>query len=191
MEILRLDRFVEELRCEAGRRADRPLRKVAAAAIVANPFAGLPYVEDLSPLIEGSVAVGRELASAALALMGEDQVESYGKGAVIGIAGEQEHGVAMLTTVYGDVLREVIGGGSAWISSATKIGGPGTTIDVPLAYRNALFVRSHYDAMTVTLHGAPRPDQIAVLCCFANRGRLNHRVGGLDAADATGLDGLR
>ena len=37
----------------------------------------------------------------------------YGKAALIGTAGEQEHGVACLTTVYGNVLRDAVGGGKA------------------------------------------------------------------------------
>lgn len=191
MQILKMLSFVDEARSEAGRLADIPLRKVAVAGIVSNPFAGKPYVEDLTPLIEASVDVGREIAQYGVELMRGLPVESYGKGAVVGVAGEQEHGVAMLTTVYGNILRDVVGGGVAWISSATKVGGMGTTIDIPLAYKDALFVRSHYDAMAITLHSAPRPDEMAIICCFANRGRLNDRVGGITTAQATGEDGLR
>jgi hypothetical protein len=191
MQILKLLSFVEEARSEGGRTAETPLRKVAVAGIVANPFAGQPYVDDLSPLIESSIAVGREIAEYGVGLMGGLPIESYGKGAIVGVAGEQEHGVAMLTTVYGNVLREAVGGGVAWISSATKVGCLGTSIDIPLAYKDALFVRSHYDAMSVTLHSAPRPDEMAIICCFANRGRLNDRVGGITTEEATGKDGLR
>lgn len=191
MQILRMLSFIDEARSEAGRAAESPLRKVAAVGVVANPFAGKPYAEDLGELIEHSVPIGREIAACAVKLMGELPIESYGKGAVIGVAGEQEHGVAMLTTVYGNVLREAVGGGSAWISSATKLGGLGTSIDIPLAYKDALFVRSHYDAMAITLHSAPRPDEMAIICCLASRGRLNHRVGGISAAEAVGEDGLR
>jgi hypothetical protein len=191
MNIIRLLSFIDEVRIEAGRTEQPPLRKVAVAAVVKNPFAGKPYQADLSELIEASTAVGRAIAERGVELMGPYPVESYGKGAVIGLAGEQEHGVAMLTTVYGDVLRQAVGGGSAWISSVTKMGGPGVSIDIPLAYKNALFVRAHYDAMSVSLHTAPLPDEIAVLCCFANRGRFNHRVGGLTKDEAVGQDGLR
>lgn len=191
MDVVRILSFIDEARFEAGRRADVPLRKVAVAAVVNNPFAGRPYQEDLSDLIAASTAVGAEIAAIGVSLMGGLPVESYGKGAVVGVAGEQEHGVAMLTTVYGDVLRQAVGGGTAWISSATKVGGMGSAIDIPLAYKDALFVRSHYDAMTVTLHSAPRPDEMAIICCFASRGRLNHRVGGISRDQAEGRDGLR
>jgi hypothetical protein len=117
-------------------------------------------------------------------------VESYGKGAVIGLAGEQEHGVALLTTVFGNVVRDAAGGGKAWISSMTKRASPGSAIDVPLAHKDALYVRSHYDGITVTLPDAPLPDEIAVICAYANRERLNARVGGLSKDKIKGLDGL-
>ncbi|MEX0757949.1 MAG: amino acid synthesis family protein, partial [Tistlia sp.] len=104
--------------------------------------------------------------------------------------GEQEHGVALLTTVFGNVLREAAGGGKAWISSMTKRAAPGTTIDVPLAHKDALYVRSHYDGMTLTLHDAPLPDEIAVICAYASSGRPNARVGGLAAGAIEGRDGL-
>lgn len=95
-----------------------------------------------------------------------------------------------VATPYGNVLRDAAGGGAAWISSATKRAQPGASIDIPLAYKDALYVRSHYDAMSITLHDAPLADEIAVVCCFANRGRPHHRVGGLTVHDAVGQDGL-
>ena len=117
--------------------------------------------------------------------------ESYGKAALVGSAGEQEHGVACLTTVYGNVLRDAVGGGKAWISSITKRVHPGETVDIPLAHKEALFVRSHYDGMTIMVPDAPLSDEICIICCFANRGRLNHRVGGPSKNEIIGEDGLR
>ncbi|MXX41608.1 MAG: amino acid synthesis family protein, partial [Acidimicrobiales bacterium] len=146
--------------------------------------------QDLSPYYEASVELGEEIAALAVDQMQPYTVMSYGKAAIVGLDGEQEHGVALLTTPYGNVLREAAGGGSAWISSATKRAQPGASIDIPLAYKDALYVRSHYDAMSITLHDVPLPDEIAVICCFANRGRPHHRVGGLSIDDAVGEDGL-
>ncbi len=190
MDIRRLNTFVEEVFSEGGRKAETPLRKVAVVAVVENRHAG-QWVEDLSDYMEESGELGRRIAKMAAAAMEPFPVESYGKAAIIGVNGEQEHGVALLTTVYGNVLRDAVGGGAAWISSATKRAQPGATLDIPLAHKDALFVRSHYDAMTVTLHDAPLPNEIAVICCFANRGRLNHRVGGLSVSEIEGKDGLR
>src|SRR6266581_1499753 len=86
------------------------------------------------------------------------------KVAVIGINGEQEHGVAMLTTVFGNVMREAAGGGKAWISSLTKRAAPGASIDIPFAHKDALYVRAHYDGITVMLPDAPLPDEPAIIC---------------------------
>ena len=87
--------------------------------------------------------------------------------------------VECLTTVFGNVMREAAGGGKAWISSMTKRAGPGAGIDIPLAHKDALYVRSHYDGISLTLPDAPLPDEIAIICAYANRERLNSRVGGL------------
>jgi hypothetical protein len=189
MEIRKILSFVEESRREAGIEAAAPLRKVAVVAVVANPFAGA-YAPDLSPLVDASGELGRMIAGRAVELLHPYAAESYGKGAVVGLDGEQEHGVAMLTTIFGNVMREAVGGGKAWISSLTKRAGPGATIDIPLAHKDALYVRSHYDGMSLTLHDAPLANEIAVICCLANRGRLNERVGGLSKDRIQGRDGL-
>jgi hypothetical protein len=189
LQIRKMLAFVDEARSEAGRTSDIPLRKVAAVAVVTNPFAGR-HVDDLSDLIEASAAIGSEVGAKAVQLLHPFFAESYGKGAVIGMAGEQEHGVALLTTVFGNVLRDTVGGGKAWISSLTKRGVPGSTIDIPLAHKDALYVRSHYDGITLTLADAPLPDEIAVICALANRERLNARVGGLSKSKIKGDDGL-
>jgi hypothetical protein len=181
--------FIDEVGVEAGQTIDPPLRKVAAVAIIDNPFAGR-FERDLRPLIDASAAIGRRICDIAVALLAPHKPESYGKAALIGMNGEQEHGVALLTTVFGNVMRDAAGGGKAWISSFTKRAAPGATIDVPLAHKDALYVRSHYDGITLTLHDAPLPNEIAVICAFASRGRPNHRVGGLAAAEIKGADGL-
>lgn len=189
MDIRKILSFVEEVRSEAGKAGDPPLRKVAVAAIIANPFAGR-YVEDLDPLTKRSEAIGREICGQAMSLLGPFKPESYGKAAIIGLAGEQQHGSAMLTTVFGNVMREAAGGGKAWISSLTKRAAPGSAIDIPLAHKDALYVRSHYDGITILLPDAPLPNELAIICAYANRGQLNHRIGGLAAKDIKGKDGL-
>lgn len=189
MRIKRTLTFVDEVEIEAGQPATPPLRKVAAVAVIDNPFAGR-FERELGPLTEASADIGRRICQLAAALLAPHKPESYGKAAVIGMNGEQEHGVAMLTTVFGNVMRDAAGGGKAWISSFTKRAAPGATIDIPLAHKDALYVRSHYDGMTITLPDAPRADELAIICVFANRGRPNHRVGGLAARDIKGIDGL-
>jgi len=170
--------IIDQRQEEAGRPAAQPLRRLAAVAVVGNPYAGR-FVEDLTPMIEASVALGAAMAKLALASFGPHEVQSYGKGGVVGVNGEQEHANALLTTVFANPIRDAIGGGDAWISSFTKIGGPGTLIDVPMNHKDDVYVRSHYDGMSLMLPDAPMPDEIALIFCIANRGRLNARVGGL------------
>lgn len=189
MRIRKIITLIDEARNEAGHIGEPLLRKVATAAVVGNPFAGR-YQADLSSLVTASEALGREMSEIAVKAMGGLPVQSYGKAAIIGLSGEQEHGVALLTTVFGNVIRDAVGGGIAWISSFTKRAAPGSTIDIPLAHKDALYVRSHYDGISIMLPDAPLPDEIAIICAYANRGRLNARVGGLTAGEIKGKDGL-
>jgi hypothetical protein len=175
---------VEETRLVAGR-ADggAPLRKVAVCAIVTNPFAGLGYVDDLSPIVEASGEIGTWLGTEAARLLGAP-VESYGKGGLAGTEGEQEHVNAALTSVFGNAFREAIGGGTAWITSATKVAAPGAVIDVPLAFKDEIWVRSHYDALEVRVPDAPLAGELVVIAAVANRGRVSARVGGMTVEQA-------
>lgn len=181
---------IDEKTIEEGRRGDPPLRKVGVVAVIENPYQG-KYVEDLSAMIEQSGDIGRFVSAKAAEAMKPYDIESYGKGAIVGLAGAQEHGNALITTVFAEPLRQASGSGKAWISSFTKVAAPGTSIDIPLAHKDALFVRSHYDGMTLNLADAPMPDEIAVIVCVANRGRIAARVGGLTADKISAYDGLR
>ena len=191
LDVRRILSFCDHKEVEAGKRHAEPLMRVTAVAVVANPYAGR-YVEDLSEAIAASEAIGKLLADTAVAAMGRYKPVSYGKGGIVCLGGELEHANAMLTTTFATPLREAMGGAQAWIPSFTKLAAPGATIDVPLAHKDALYVRSHYDGVTVTMPPeAPAADEIALIVCLANRGRLNARVGGLAARDVVGKDGLR
>ncbi|MBN9407751.1 MAG: amino acid synthesis family protein [Burkholderiaceae bacterium] len=172
-----------------GHEATPPLVKAAVVVVVDNPFAGR-YVEDLSPYVKDSVRIGELMGRMAVEAMAGREVQSYGKGAIVGINGEQEHAAALLTSDFAAPIRRAIGGGKAWVSSYVKVAPPGTLIDVPMNHTNAIYVRSHYDGVTLTLHESPAPDEIALIFCLASRGRLNARVGGLRAEDVKGEDGL-
>ena len=165
------------------------LRKVAVVAIIDNPYAGR-YVEDLKPLIDISPSIGRKMGEMLVQALHPYKAQSYGKAGVVGLHGEQEHAAALLTTAFAEPIREAIGGGKAWISSMVKVAAPGTPIDVPMAHKDALYVRSHYDGMTLAIPEGPMPGEIALIFCAATRGRLNARVGGLQAAMVEGTDGL-
>ena len=183
LTIRRLCVVRDETNEEAGQRASDPLCKVGVVAVVGNPYAGR-YVSDLQPLIDCSADLGRIMARHLVDALGSIRAWSYGKAAIAGTAGEQEHANALITTVFANPIRAAIGGGKAWISSITKVSAMGTLVDVPLNHKDEIYVRSHYDAMTIGLGGFPRPDEIAVIFCVANRGRLNARVGGLSHEDA-------
>lgn len=180
---------VEEIVHAGGEPLTEPLRRAAVAVVIENPYAGV-WQEDLGPLTAPSAALGTELGERAVALLAGRPVESYGKGGIAGVDGEQEHVVACITTVFGDAFRDAVGGGAAWISSATKTGGPGVGLDIPLAYKDALYVRSHYDAVTITLPDAPKPGELVIAVAVATGGRPHARVGGLTLDEAIG-DGVR
>lgn len=183
---------ITEERIAEGRTADVPLRKVALGVIIANPFVSgpdQPYVEDLSAAVEWSVGLGTMLGEMAVEALGEP-VMSYGKGGIAGVNGAQEHVISFITTPFGNALRDAVGGGAAWISSASIVGAPGTPLTIPLAHKDALYVRDHYDAVTLYPGDGPRPNEVLVAVAVANRGRLNARLGGLAAADIEGTDGL-
>ncbi|MFF5979467.1 amino acid synthesis family protein [Streptomyces olindensis] len=176
---------IEETRLVAGRTDDQgPLRKVAVCAVVKNPYAGRGYVADLSEIVEASKEIGTWLGEEAVRLLGGTP-QSYGKGGVVGTDGEQEHINAAVTSTFGNALRDAIGGGKAWITSVTKAAASDVTIDIPLAFKDEIWVRSHYDAITVHIPDAPHPDELVVIAAVANRGRINARVGGMTVAEAT------
>lgn len=172
---------VQEIRHDGGT-PGVPLIKAAAGVIIRNPFAGA-FTADLSPLTAPSAAIGHALGKRAVDLLGGRPVESYGKGGIAGIGGEQEHVVACVTTTFGNPLREEVGGGAAWISSATKVACAGTAIDIPLAHKDELYIRSHYDAITFCVPDGPRPDEILICVAAATGPRVHHRVGGMTVAD--------
>ncbi len=185
----------DETYIEMGNELGRPVRKSAAAAVIKNPFAGR-YVEDLSVLIEAGDFLGGYLAKKAREALGitPDAVENYGKAAIIGTAGELEHGHAILHPKFGRGFREECGGADvckAIIPSSAKMGHPGTPIDVPLHYKRAAFVRSHYDAIEVRVPDAPLPDEIVVIAALSDSGRPLPRIGGLRKEEVKGEDGLR
>jgi hypothetical protein len=190
LDIRRFYMISEETLIEGGRSLELPLRRVAVAAVIVNPLAGA-YGEDLEPLIDFGETLGRELTRRALMLLGGVPAESFGKAAIVGMDGELEHAAALLHPKFGAPMREAIGGGKALIPSAKKMGGPGTAIDVPLHYKDAMMVRSHFDAFEVRVPAAPRDDEIVVVAALTSGGRPWPRVGGLRREDVVGADGLR
>ena len=180
----------DTLATESGAPADgEQLRKIVVAACLHNPYAGR-YVQDLGARIDASPALGQEFGRRIQAAAAGQRIESYGKACLVGTDGDYEHGNALLTNPAANPVRDAVGGGKSWVPSTGKRGGPGTVLDVPLAHKDALYVRSHYDTVSVMFNDAPGRDEVLVVWAFATRGRLNARLGGLKASDVKGLDGL-
>ena len=169
--------FIEErVLGEAGRTAAKPIVRVAGVAIIANPFAGRGYVEDLSPLYDVGARLGEEIMPEVARRLSGPAV-SYGKAAIVGVHGDFEHGGALIHPKLGKPMRAAIGGGEAIISSNVKVAPAGTAIDVPLAHKDNIWSFDHFDTMTVMVGDAPRPDEIAVIMIAADGGRANPRLG--------------
>ena len=192
MEVRKYVTIIEETLMEGGKGVEFPTRKAAAIAVIKNPFAGR-YVEKLDSLIDIGEALGGILGKKAVEALkiAPEKAESYGKAAIVGVDGELEHAAAILHPKLGTPLRDAVGGGKAIIPSAKKMGGPGTEIDVPLHYKDAAFVRSHFDAMSVRVQDAPRSDEIVVAIVVTDSGRPHPRIGGLKKEEAKKEDGLR
>lgn len=184
--------IVEETHAEGGRPITPATRKAAAIAVVSNPYAGR-FEPDLEVLIDLGERLGWTLGNRAVAALGIEpsQVQSYGKAAIVGEDGELEHAAAILHPKLGAPFRRAVEHGAALIPSAKKRGGMGSAIDVPLNHKDAAFVRSHFDAMEVRVPDAPRRDEIVVVVVVTDSGRPVPRIGGLEAKDAIGKDGLR
>ncbi len=191
-QIRKIYMVLEETHSDGTVRLDKPARKSAAAAVFNNPYAGT-FQEDLRLLYEWSEQLGEMLTQKAVAALGlkPDKVHSYGKGAMVGSKGELEHCAALMHPALGKPMRDNVGGGKALIPSAKKLGFPGAALDVPLHFKDAAFVRSHFDAMEIRLPDAPRDDELVLIVVVTDSGRPAARVGGLKLEEVKGEDGLR
>jgi Amino acid synthesis len=191
-EIRKIAVFVEEVRREMDRPATPPTRKACAVAVIRNPFAGR-YVEDLADLVDIGAELGGLLGRRCVQALDirPGEAESYGKAAMVGENGELEHAAAILHPSLGKPLREAVEKGAALVPSSKKRGGPGQVLDIPLGHKDAAYVRSHFDGMEIFLNDSPRADEIMVAVAVTDSGRPLPRVGGLQASEIEGKDGLR
>ena len=191
VEIRKMVSVVEEVHHEGGPPAATPQRRAAVLAVVRNPFAGR-YEEDIAGFMDDLKPLGLAMAGRLIAALGGDRaaVQGFGKGAIVGEAGELEHG-ALWHVPGGYAMRELLGGARAIVPSAKKVGTQGTRLDVPVTHINASYVRSHFDAMEVGLADAPRADEMVLALVMTTGARVHARVGGLAASEVEGEDGLR
>jgi len=183
--------LVEDIFHEGGPVAEKPYRRGAALAVIHNPFAG-KYVDDIVGFSDDLKPLGVAMAKALIAALGGDTraIEGYGKGAIVGEAGEIEHG-ALWHVPGGYAMREALGGALAIVPSTKKVAGPGARLDVPVTHIDASYVRSHFDAIEVGIADAPRRDEIVLALVMTTGPRVHDRVGGLKASEISARDGLR
>lgn len=181
---------VEEIFHEGGPVPEKTLRRAAALAIIENPFAGR-YDPDIQWFMEDLKPLGLQMATQLVKLLGgADQIEGYGKGAMVGEAGELEHG-ALWHAPGGYAMRELLNDSNAIVPSSKKVAGVGGRLDVPITHINASYVRSHFDSMEVGLNDAPKANEMALVLVMSTGARIHDRAGGLAAKDIKGEDGLR
>jgi hypothetical protein len=183
--------IVEDVFHEGGPVARTPYRRAAILSVIKNPFAGR-FVEEIVGFSDDLKPLGLEMAKALIAALGGDPklIEGYGKGAIVGEAGEVEHG-ALWHAPGGYAMREALGGAKAIVPSAKKVAGPGARLDVPITHIDASYVRSHFDAIEVGIADAPRADEMLLVLAMTTGSRVHNRAGGLKASEIKGLDGLR
>ena len=168
--------FIREvIRADGAGMSCDPITRVAVLAVVTNPFAGR-HGADLSPLFDLGGALGAELMAEAVAQLPGDPV-SYGKAAIVGVAGEMEHGGAMIHPRLGKPMRAAVGGGKALIPSNAKVAPLGAQIDLPLGHKDEAWSFAHFDTMTVGVADAPRPDEIVLVMGVSDGPRVHPRVG--------------
>jgi Amino acid synthesis len=206
IELRRVLTHVEDIFHEFGPPPVKPLRRGAAIALIRNPFAGR-FEPDIAPFMDDLRPLGVELAIRLISVLGVTaaEVQGYGKAAIVGAAGELEHG-ALWHVPGGYAMREALGwrgdkavdsaqgqpgNGLAIVPSTKKVGAPGAQIDVPLTHVNASYVRSHLDAMEVRMPGAPSADEIAFILVMSAGARIHERLGGLRAEQISRWDGQR
>jgi len=182
--------IIEEIHHENGPVASSPRRRGAVIAIVKNPFAGA-YHEDLQSAMDDLKPLALTMSEMLIAALGGlDGIDGYGKAALCGEGGEVEH-AALWHVAGGYGMRDYLGVAKAIVPSAMKVGGIGSRIDIPLGHINAAYVRSHFDAMEISVSDGPRSDEMLLALAMSKGPRIHSRMGGLDAADVKGLDGLR
>lgn len=204
VDVRRVVTFVDDVFHEGGPRAAKPIRRGAVAAVIANPFAG-QYVEDIAPFMETLKPLGVSMAQRLLQAMDAtvSEIESYGKGAIVGSDGELEH-AALWHAPGGYGMRRLLASSSsdpsagnqaknalAIVPSAKKVGGVGTSLDVPLSHINAVYVRSHFDTFEVRIPDAPRSGEIVFTLAMGTGPRVHSRLGGLTVEDIRQWDGQR
>jgi len=179
LQIRKIVRYVDETYIEGGKQADRPWTMAGVAAVIANPWTGRGFVEDLrTDILKQAPPLAEKMVPALLATIGgANVVEAYGKAAVVGVNGEVEHGSGMIHTLrFGNQYRIAVEG-KAFLSFTNKRAGAGTAITIPMMHKDDEGQRSHYLTLEFHIPDAPGPDEIVIALGAATSGRPHHRIG--------------
>lgn len=182
----------EEVFVEGGRRLPESLRKAVVCAVIANPWAGQGYVDDLWSEMNRVGGILFDVLGARLIdlLGGPDEVRGFGKCAVVGVDGEIEHGAGILHGPnFGPRFRAMVNG-SAGIPFTERRSAPGATISIPTGHKTHASTRAYYQAVDMTFEDAPHPGEIAIAIAGVSGPRPHERVGDL-RTDEAWSNGLR
>ncbi|MFJ8464046.1 amino acid synthesis family protein [Streptomyces swartbergensis] len=164
---------------EAGEAPAQPARRASVAAVIRNPWVGAGPSADLAPE-QGRIApvLAKLLTDRLIAsLGGVDEIEAFGKAAVVGTAGEIEHAGALIHTPYfGNLVREFLQGESIICFADTRAEA-GETLVVPLWHKTRASTRSHYQTISARVSDAPRADEIVVIAAASTGPRPHPRIG--------------
>ena len=175
MEIRKTVLTRETVYAEAGRTSARPISRVVAIAVIANPYAGR-FVEDLSPLFDMGAELGERLMPELVKLLDGPAV-AYSKAAIVGVLGESEHGHALVHPKLGKPMRAAVGGGKAVICSNVKVAAAGASIDMPFANKDNIWSFDDFGTLTISVPDSPLPNEIVVAMALSDGGRPFARIG--------------
>ncbi len=187
MKLRQISVIVQDILSEGGRELSLPTRRVAACGVLQNPFAGKAPIDDFSDLVDLSVEAGEVLTQRALAALGEIKPRAYGKGVIVGAAGDLEHGAAMIHVRVGLPMRRQAGGGPALIPGNAKVAHMGSAIDIIFGGMEDGWDYDAMDSMSVTVSDAPKPDEILLVVAFLGGARPNARITGVSADQVAAL----
>jgi hypothetical protein len=179
MNIRKVITIVDETLREGGRAVSAPARTAVVAVVIANPWAGSGFVEDLNPGIDATASeIGAFLAPRVIEALGQP-LEAYGKAAIVGLNGEIEHGSALIHTLkFGDHFRKAAGA-TTLLPAVEKRGPAGIIFDIPLKHFTDPTIRSHHQSFEVRIADAPHPDEILIALAGAAQGRPQQRLAAL------------
>jgi len=177
---------------EGGPISPAPLKLGVIAVVIANPFSGrFADAEELASFVKDARALANDMVPELIsALGGNDKIQTYGKGAIVGTNGELEHG-AMWHEAGGWAMRAVLTHAKSIVPAGKFVGVAGSRLHVPLHHIEACYVRSHFNTMEVSISDSPRPDELLYALAMSTGPRVHERLGGLRVEEISVHDGQR